>query len=261
MATPTSQPPTAPKKRAADAAADRLRKAILQGDHPAGSDLPPERELAEHLGISRLTLRAALARLESEGLVRPVHGSGNRVLDFRETGGVELLGHLVTVAQAGGALPVRLFADVLELRRFVAVEVVGLAAERGTDEDLAALRQAVRDLAAHLGDPKAFMQADLAFSRRLVAASHNFALALLSNTIIRVLEGQPGIELAFYVNPEGTVQVYDHVLSRLERREGAAAQKAARRLLARLDATILDRVRAFAAAMAPRPVASAGADQ
>ena len=76
-----------PRKRAAEEIADRLRWRILSGEFPAGPSLPPERDLAEDLGVSRLTLRAAMARLETEGLVRPVHGSGNRVLDFRESGG------------------------------------------------------------------------------------------------------------------------------------------------------------------------------
>src|SRR5581483_158704 len=104
------------RKRVTEDAADRLRTAILRGEFPAGRDLPGERELALRLGVSRLTLRAALARLEGEGLVQPVHGSGNRVLDFRETGGVELVGYLVALSP-GGTEALGLFGSLLELRR------------------------------------------------------------------------------------------------------------------------------------------------
>src|SRR6476469_2811760 len=91
--------------RRADDTADRIRSGILQGRFAAGTDLPPERSLADELGVSRLTLRAALARLQTEGLVESVHGSGNRVLDFRQHGGIDLLTHLLGNAIAGGEMP------------------------------------------------------------------------------------------------------------------------------------------------------------
>src|SRR5215831_4017713 len=110
------------KKKAADAAAEKLRRKVLTGRLRAGESLKGERELAEELGVSRLTLRAALATLEAEGLVHAVHGSGTRVLDFKETGDVGLLGHLARYALSGerveGGLAV--FGSLLELRRAVA---------------------------------------------------------------------------------------------------------------------------------------------
>ena len=57
-----------------DAVADRLRGEILAGRIAAGSRLPSERELSLALGVNRLTLRAALARLEAQGLVTTRHG-------------------------------------------------------------------------------------------------------------------------------------------------------------------------------------------
>ncbi len=60
--------------KAVDEVTRRVRAAILRGDHPVGTDLPGERELSRTLGVSRLTLRAGLSRLEAEGLVRAVHG-------------------------------------------------------------------------------------------------------------------------------------------------------------------------------------------
>ena len=58
-------------KRTVDIAAEAIRNEILAGKHSPGKMLPPERELSESLGISRLTLRAAVYRLETEGLLRP----------------------------------------------------------------------------------------------------------------------------------------------------------------------------------------------
>jgi len=230
------------KKRAAEEAADKIREQILRGEYPAGTDLPGERELSTRLGVSRLTLRAAVARLEAEGLVKPVHGSGNRVLDFRETGGVELLGYLTAVAQKGPNLPLALLANLLELRRTVAVEAIGLAAERCNAEEIAALRANIDRQASLLDDPKAYVEADLNFARLLSRATHNLALTFLANTIVRVLERQPGIELGFFVDPHGTLAVYRKFVAFIESRDAQLARSFAKRLITKLDQRLLDRI-------------------
>ena len=128
------------KTTAVDEVADGVRSRILGGTLLAGTDLPAERELCEELGVSRLTLRAAITRLEGEGLLRPKHGSGTRVLDYRETGGLDLIGYLARYSLEGGRVPVALLADLLEVRRSLAVEVVGLVAERASASELVMLR-------------------------------------------------------------------------------------------------------------------------
>jgi DNA-binding GntR family transcriptional regulator len=59
--------------------ADELRERLLTGEMQAGSRLPSEPELARSLGVSRSSLRAAIAVLEAEGLLRRMHGSGTYV--------------------------------------------------------------------------------------------------------------------------------------------------------------------------------------
>src|SRR6478736_453366 len=74
-----------------DAVADRLRNESLAGRLAPGTRLPSERELSLALGVNRLTLRAALARLEAMGLVSTRHGSGTEVVSWRERAGLEAL--------------------------------------------------------------------------------------------------------------------------------------------------------------------------
>src|SRR5579864_8872150 len=78
-----------------DAVADRLRGEILAGRLRPGTRLPSERELSFALGVNRLTLRAALARLEALGLITTRHGSGTVVADWRERAGVDTLASLI----------------------------------------------------------------------------------------------------------------------------------------------------------------------
>lgn len=234
------------KRRAAEETANQLRDGILRGIYQAGSDLPGERELSARLGVSRLTLRAALARLEAEGLVKPVHGSGNRVLDFRDTGGVELLGHLLAIATSGGEGSadhgIALLANLLELRRFAAVSAVGFAAERATKEQIAELRAHVEHQAQLLQKPEEYVRADLHYARLLARATGNFALVLLANTILRVLEGQQGIALTFFLDPPGTITVYRRMVDLIESRDADAARAFTRRLIGAFDRGLLQRL-------------------
>jgi DNA-binding FadR family transcriptional regulator len=232
-------------KRAAVEAADQIRDGILTGRFRPGTSLPGERELSETLGVSRLTLRSALAHLEAEGLVRPVHGSGTRVLDYREHGGVDLLGYLARLAFEGRLVPVDVLGDLLELRRAVAVEAVGLAAERASDDEIRGLREHVAMQAELLDRPRAFMDADLAFARRMVRATHNLAFELIFNTVARTVEANASIELAFFANAPQTLRVYARLLDIVERRQAERARRATAALLDRLDRSTLAQIAAF----------------
>lgn len=246
------------KKRAAEETANRLREGILRGVYPAGTDLPGERELSARLGVSRLTLRAALARLEAEGLVRPVHGSGNRVLDFRDTGGVELLGHLLAIAasgeEVGGRSGLTLLANLLELRRFAAIEAIGFAAERATPEQIAELRAHVEHQGKLLARPEEYVRADLHFARLLARSAGNLALVLLANTILRVLEGQSGIAVTFFLDPPGTITVYRRMVDLIESRDAHAARAFTRRLIGAFDRGLIQRLTTLTQPDAPAPL-------
>src|SRR5579859_3291493 len=100
-----------------DAVADRLRKEILAGRIAAGSKLPSERELSLALGVNRLTLRAALGRLEAMGLVSTRHGSGTEVVSWRERAGLEALSMVMSSLQQGEPAWIELLTSLLEVRR------------------------------------------------------------------------------------------------------------------------------------------------
>jgi GntR family transcriptional repressor for pyruvate dehydrogenase complex len=123
----------------------RLREQILSGELAPDQPLPSERTLSEQLGVNRHAIREALKRLEQAGLVRVSHGGATRVLDWRRTGGLDLLVELVLV---GG--PAILTADVLrgvlELRVVIGADAARRCAERATER----LRQDLRERADQL---------------------------------------------------------------------------------------------------------------
>lgn len=112
---------------------------IQGGRYPTGERLPPERELAEELGVARPTLRRALLRLREEGYLvtrRGPHG-GNFVSDLARPA-EEWLRRLQT--------DVDHFMEILEYRIAVESHAARLAASRRTDKDLAELEASTNDL-------------------------------------------------------------------------------------------------------------------
>jgi DNA-binding FadR family transcriptional regulator len=117
-----------------------LRDGILSGRPRAGDALPSERVLADELGCNRHAVREAVKRLQQAGLVEVSHGGATRVLDWRATGGLDLLAQLPLAA--GDAEHVR---SVLELRLCVGVDAARRCAQRAPAPAVAALRATLED--------------------------------------------------------------------------------------------------------------------
>jgi len=228
------------RRKAATIAAEHLRGAILRSEYAAGRPLPPERTLCQQLGVSRLTLRAALTRLESEGLVHPVQGSGTHVLDFREFGGIDLVGPLLAAAVGGGKDHPALLAEVLELRRSLALDAIELATARATEDEFEALTRQMARMDEVKGEPDAFMHADMHFARLLLRAAHNLPLELLYNTVARTLAQQEGGVILFMApDPHATGTTYARLITLLRSGDPPRARRVAKRLLERHDRRLL----------------------
>jgi DNA-binding FadR family transcriptional regulator len=166
------------KQRVAEEIAEQLRSLILNGQYPPGSKLPPERELSKRLRVNRASLREALKKLEHLGLVRIRQGDGTRVQNFMETGGIELVQHLLPLA---GGKP-ELIRDLLEFRRIFGRELARLAAARTTRDGLAKLR-ALADRADQVTTALELFELDFEFYVAVAALSGNHVMLLLINTV------------------------------------------------------------------------------
>lgn len=170
------------KQRVAEEIVHQLRGLILRGHYATGDKLPPERKLAEELGVNRASLREAIKSLEQMGLVKTRQGDGTRVLDFMQTAGVELVSHLV--AGSGDGMPsLDVLDDVLEFRRIFAKEVTRLAAKKSTPQDI----ERLSEIARRAEDPELshedIIKADFEFYIELTRAAKNRVFQLLINTI------------------------------------------------------------------------------
>src|SRR4051812_25305655 len=139
---------------------DRLGTAIRLGLLAPGSRLPPERELAEQLAISRSTLREALGALVHSGHLTATRG---------RHGGTFVVPDPPLAEGAGGPLPEG-WRDALGLRVAVEPGAVTLAAERIGPEPLRVMREAVARMDA-AGDFEAYRRADIRFHIAIAEAT------------------------------------------------------------------------------------------
>ncbi|MFC5300566.1 FadR/GntR family transcriptional regulator [Azospira restricta] len=153
-------------------AAQTLQRRILDGQYPAGSALPGQRELSESLGISRASLREAISMLEALGLLRSFAGKGVFVTAGTPTDAADL-------PSGPNAMP----PDAIFQMRFVIEPAnAALAARRRDDDGLSALRECMAEMqqALSASDLVSAAECDLRFHLALAELSGNPALAAIT---------------------------------------------------------------------------------
>jgi GntR family transcriptional repressor for pyruvate dehydrogenase complex len=160
----------------------RLREMIQSGELRPGNRLPPERDLAKLLGVSRPTLRAGIRALSGIGILRSRQGAGTFVV---QTDGPPALdsGPLRLMASLHGFTT----AEMFEARRALEMAVAGLAAERATSDQIATMADEMTGMYASLDDPAQYLVHDLGFHQSIAIASGNRILATLMNMMATIL--------------------------------------------------------------------------
>ncbi|WP_320671177.1 FadR/GntR family transcriptional regulator [Patulibacter defluvii] len=186
------------RRRVSDVVHERLRGDILEGRLAAGDAVPSERVLAEELGVNRHAVREALKRLQQAGLVRISQGGATRVLDWRESGGVELL--LDLIRNGAAAPPREVIRAVLELRALIGVDAVRRFLARADDRDRVRLADDVERTLAAIEDPAtpdSIVVVDYErLWRTLVAGADNVAYRLLLNSLIVAVHAYADLAVA-----------------------------------------------------------------
>ena len=134
------------RRRLHEAVAEQLRDAVLDGRFPAGSKLPPERELAAEFRVNRTSVREAIKVLEGLGLVHVRQGDGVTVRPLVEAS----LGVLGPMIFHGGRVDASLMAEMGEVLRPLLLELARAAIARRRPEHLREMRQ-LRDRIADTG--------------------------------------------------------------------------------------------------------------
>jgi DNA-binding FadR family transcriptional regulator len=215
-------------KRLFQSVAEQIAGLIDQGAFPPGTRLPGERELAERLGVSRVTIREAEIALQAVGRLEIKTGSGVYVSENQPA--------------RDAALPDVSAFEVTEARLLVESEAAALAAHNITDEGIVRLAELIEQMGT--GDHDTANEADALFHATIAEASNNAALVHTIRSLWRMREDLPQVKATYEAvcvdDAESRTAEHRAVFEAIRERDPAGARAAMREHFHRLINAMLD---------------------
>ncbi len=215
-------------KRLFQSVAEQIAELIDEGAFPPGTRLPGERELAERLGVSRVTIREAEIALQAVGRLEIKTGSGVYVSETQPASRV--------------TLPKASAFEVTEARLLIESEAAALAAHNITDEAIARLEELIEQMRSPDNDTA--NEADEAFHLTIAEASNNAAMVHTIKSLWRMREEIPDVKATYEAvcvhDAETRTDEHRAVFEALRARDSAAARSAMRDHFHRLITAMLD---------------------
>jgi GntR family transcriptional repressor for pyruvate dehydrogenase complex len=196
--------------------AEQITAWITENGLRPGDRIPPERELASRLGVSRATVSQALVALEVIGVVAVRHGDGAMLTETRSS---------TKIIEAIRAHATRL-PEVIEARDALESKLAALAAQRRSDDDMARIDAALDDMERDIEAGGRGVEGDELFHAAITAAAHSTLLArmmaeisdLILETRIESLS-QPG-------RPRDSLKAHRKIADAIRRKQPRAAAEA-----------------------------------
>jgi len=148
---------------------EQLLSYVVGGSWKPGDRIPPERELCQHLGIARTSLREALKAMELVGMLDSRVGDGTFVCPRSE-----FLSRPLLWAFTGSDHEE--LQEIMEARTIIEESLAGLAATRGTAEQIEKIGHAVQQMRDSIARGDSTLDADMAFHLAVSAAAQNGVL-------------------------------------------------------------------------------------
>jgi len=158
----------------------RIKELLERGELKAGSRLPPERELADMLHISRPSLRTALKALSVMGIIHAKPGAGTYIAESLPEIFTEPMRFMTLINNTS-------VDELFEARLIIEAGLAELAAERATQADIASLIKEVEEMKATIGDPEEFLKHDVRFHQAIAHASNNKLMSGVMDTVAQLL--------------------------------------------------------------------------
>lgn len=207
-------------RKISDQIFDQLREIISRGKLKPGEKLPPERELADSFGASRPSVKSAISKLVNLGIVEQMQGKGTYVRPMQWCHPENPLREVLESREVS-------IVDLLEVRRGLEVQAVGLAAERAGEKDIQSLESCLHDMLAKVEKGLMGSREDVAFHMGIANATGNSAQIYLMKNFYELLFH--GIsESRIYLYEAGNLKVMNKqhadILQAIRNREPAEAR-------------------------------------
>jgi GntR family transcriptional repressor for pyruvate dehydrogenase complex len=168
-------------KRIFEEVIEQIRLQIVNGAIQPGDRLPPERTLAELIGVHRNSIREALKILEYMGVVESKPGAGTILSDSGKDILKEKVSSIIRFS------PRRFLIELIELREALEPHMAALAAKRATPEDLESMQAAIHDLKQEVSQAGELSSADERLHLAIAKATHNATFLRLTEPVMAML--------------------------------------------------------------------------
>ncbi len=195
----------------------QLKDKIISRELEPGSKLPPERDLADTLNVNRSTVREALNKLESMELVEIKHGDGVYVLDYLESGSLELLKQMLF---KDGIPDVGIIKNISDLRKILIPEIACHAAMNRSRKDLLELERVV-----FKSDDMPVDEKDWRVHNIIGRASGNLFFVILLNSFTSLLKNYAFIYFKSDENRRKSVEFHRNIFEALKSRNSQKARE------------------------------------
>lgn len=209
-------------------AAEQLLGAIRDGTYRIGDQIPPERELAQKMGISRPLIREALSALQIAGIIESRAGDGTYIR--RNVGDAEIETQILAMLQ-GEEDPVAVF----EARIVMEEGAARIVATRASKDDLEEMERILDQerVAANKAEYEQYVKADRDFHFAIIASSRNPFLKAAVHPLIDIMGKRlwGGIDRLYLFNSQGisqTLEEHGHILEAIKKKDTHGAGKAMR---------------------------------
>lgn len=210
-----------PRTTLTGAAFEQLVSHVVNGDWKPGDQIPPERNLCQQLGIARTSLREALKAMELVGMLNSRVGDGTFVCPRSE-----FLSRPLLWAFTGS--DDNELREIIEARTIIEENLAGLAAERGSDAEIAAIGEAVQRMRDSIARDESILEADMAFHLAVAAAAHNQLLESASQLLRNLMRQGIHYKLQIPGVSHSILRGHAAIYKAISRRSSAAARKAMR---------------------------------
>ena len=207
--------------RLVDRVAQEIERLILDGVLEAGAKLPPQRELAEQIGVSRTVIREAMQILETKGLLESRHGFGTVVRQVSPDQFTQSMSWLLRSTRIS-------LDDLHQVRSILEVENVRLAALNATPEGVQILREIMEEMDSAKANIHLFAAKDAEFHSALASMTDNPLLIVLIDTFRNLIQ-EVRLSISRHPRLKATV-IPDHyaILERVEAKDSEGACNAMR---------------------------------
>ena len=213
-------------KRISDQVFEQLRDLIYRGRLKPGERLPPERELAQSLTVSRPTVREAINKLVVIGVLEHRQGQGTFVRSPKAKAEMNPWAAVMNGDDAN-------LVDLLEVRLGLECTAVSLAAQRATEEDIQELERSLQEMSTEIDRGGLGHHEDVSFHMAIAYATKNQVQVSIMRNLYDLLFYGIGMNLQrLYSQPENLKRVFaqhTEIVTSIRRRDADAAAEAMKR--------------------------------